>query len=669
MTAEPTSIPAAAAQAGSSTAGHRDHAVRPQDDLFRHANGGWLASAEIPGDQGSYGSFMQLRDESEAAVRAIIEEAPEQPLGPDGTPDPRRARIGALYASFMDEASIEANGMDPIREDLAAIYATESIGDLVALTGRLQRQGVSGFYGVGASSDAGQPDRNLLTFLQSGLGLPDESYYREEKFAELYDEYRVHLGRLLTLAEVPDAEKAAAAVVDLETALAAHHWDRVKTRDAQARYNLLTGEQLRALNPSIQAWLDGSGIEAKYYAEVDVWQPSYLEGLEKVLAEQPLEAWRHWLAVQLVRSYAPYLSDAFVRENFSFYSAKLAGTTELKERWKRGVAFVEGAVGEDIGQLYVERHFPHRDKEIMEGLVGNLTEAYRQSISALPWMGRETIDRALEKLSQFRTKIGYPVKWIDYTPVEADPADLIANAASAQAFAFARELQKIDDGVDRDLWFMYPQTVNAYYHPLLNEIAFPAAILRPPFFDPERDAASNYGAIGAVIGHEIGHGFDDQGSQFDGTGELKNWWTDEDRARFEELTGRLVAQYDVLEPEETPGHTVNGKLTLGENIGDLGGLGIAYKAYRLDLAERGLEEDEEADGLTGDQRFFHAWAECWRNVSRPETMITRLATDPHSPAEFRCNQVAKNLDAFHAAYGTKEGDGMWLAPEERVAIW
>jgi putative endopeptidase len=643
--------------------------VRIQDDLYRHVNGAWLATASIPADQGSYGSFMKLRDDAEEAVHAIIEEAQASPLAADGSPDPRKQRIGALFASFMDEERVQARGMDPIRADLDAVYATETVQELIRLTGSLQRRGISGLYQAGANSDAGQPQRNLLTFLQSGLGLPDESYYRQEQFAPLLGEYREHLGRLLGLAEVPNAAAAADAVVQLETELAAHHWDAVKCRDAQARYNLLTAAELFELHPSLRPWLEGAGIDPRYYAEVDVWQPSYLAGVETVLAATPLAVWQHWLAVQVVRCNAPYLSSAFVNENFSFYSAKLAGTQELRPRWKRGVAFTEGAVGEDIGQLYVERHFPQRSKEKMESLVGNLIEAYRQSIGALPWMGGETIARALEKLSMFRPKIGYPVKWIDYSPITADPTDLIANVASANAFEFARELQKIDDGVDKDLWFMYPQTVNAYYHPLLNEIGFPAAILRPPFFAPDRDAASNYGAIGAVIGHEIGHGFDDQGSQFDGTGELRNWWTEQDRAAFDALTSKLVAQYDALVPPEAPQHHVNGKLTLGENIGDLGGLGIAYKAYKLDLAERGIDQDEVIGGLDGDQRFFHSWAECWRTLTRPETMVTRITTDPHSPGEFRCNQVARNMDAFHAAFGTAPGDGMWLDPEDRVEIW
>ncbi|HXD28774.1 MAG TPA: M13-type metalloendopeptidase [Arthrobacter sp.] len=663
MTAEPAS------PTTTDRSDHRDHDVRIQDDLYRHVNGEWLSTAEIPGDQGSYGSFMKLRDDAEAAVHAIILDAQADPGDVNGLPDPRKARIAALFSSFMDEEAIEALGMDPIREDLAAVYACTSIEQLLTLSGSLQRRGVSGLYQAGANSDAGQPDRNVFSLIQSGLGLPDESYYREEQFAELLSEYGEHLERLLALAEVPMAREAADGVVQLESALAAHHWDAVKCRDAQARYNLMDSDGLFGLQPTLRLWLEGARIDEKYYSEVDVWQPGYLQGVEELLRSQPLAAWRHWLAVQVIRSNASFLSSAFVEENFSFYSAKLAGVTEMRPRWKRGVSFTEGAVGEDLGQLYVERHFGQHSKDLMEELVANLIAAYRESITSLTWMTSETRDRALEKLSMFRPKIGYPVKWIDYRAITADPGDLIGNVASANEFEFTRELDKIDDGVDRDLWFMYPQTVNAYYHPLLNEIGFPAAILRSPFFDPNRDAASNYGAIGAVIGHEIGHGFDDQGSQFDGTGQLRDWWTTEDRTAFEELTGRLVAQYDALVPEETPDQHVNGKLTLGENIGDLGGLGIAYKAYRLDLAARGLDADEVIDGLSGDQRFFHSWAECWRSLTRPETMLTRITTDPHSPGEFRCNQVARNMDAFHDAFGTQPGDGMWLDPDERVEIW
>ncbi|WPR64856.1 M13-type metalloendopeptidase [Glutamicibacter protophormiae] len=647
---------------------YRDDAIRPQDDLYRHSNGKWFETATIPSDQGIYGSFMELRDEAEAAVHAIIEDAVAAHAS--GAPiDAATRRIAHLYGSFMNEEVIEERGADPVASYLESIAKVQDVQGLLELSGSFYRKGISGFVDIGAMSDAGDPDRNLLTFLQAGLGLPDESYYREEQFAQTVEDYRGHLARLLGLGGIEDAEAAAASVVQLETAIASHHWDRVKVRDAQARYNLLPGAELFGLMPGLRSWLGGAGIEEKYFSEVVVWQPSYIEALSGLLEEHPLEAWKNWLTVQVLRSFAPYLSSAFVNENFAFYSAKLGGVEKLKDRWKRGVAFTEGAVGEDLGQLYVAGNFPPEAKTAMDALVQRLIEAYRISISNLPWMGADTVQKALDKLSKFRPKIGYPDQWIDYSSIETDELDVIANRAAANEFEFRRELKKIDDGVDRELWFMYPQTVNAYYHPLLNEIAFPAAILRLPFFDVDRDIASNFGAIGAVIGHEIGHGFDDQGSQYDGSGQLTNWWTDADREAFEKLTGKLVEQYNALSPTEAPDHQVNGALTLGENIGDLGGLGIAYKAYKLELAANGIVEDEVIDGVTGDQRFFYSWAECWRTLIRPETAIIRVTTDPHAPGEFRCNQVPKNLDAFHKAFGTKPGDGMWLDPEERVVIW
>ncbi|WP_271396107.1 M13 family metallopeptidase [Neomicrococcus lactis] len=639
--------------------------IRPQDDLYRHFNGEWIASASIPADRGSFGSFEALREKAESNVHEIIQETTTaQPA----SQDPKSQRIADLFASFMDEASIEKRGAVPIKGYLEDIERVENVTEFFTLLGRFQREGISGLYGVGAGNDPGRPDRNLLTFLQSGLGLPDESYYREEQFAELKQQYQEHLVRFLSLAGIDDEAAASGAVV-LETALASHHWDRVKSRDAQARYNLMSAEELFARHPLLENWLKGAGIEPKYYAEVNVWQPSFLEGVEKEAYERPLSEWKSWLAVQVVRSFAPYLSSEFVTEAFEFYQKKLAGVEQQKERWKRGVAFVEGGVGEDVGQLYVAKNFPPTNKAKMEELVARLVDAYRESIQQLPWMTDDTRTKALEKLGSFRTKIGYPDQWIDYSSLETTPTDVIQNAAAVNEFEFKRELQKIDDGVDRELWFMFPQTVNAYYHPLLNEIAFPAAILQLPFFDAERDIASNFGSIGAVIGHEIGHGFDDQGSQFDGTGQLNNWWTQDDRDAFEALTAKLVAQFDELEPPETPGNKVNGKLTLGENIGDLGGLGIAYKAYKMELQREGKAEDEVIEGRTGDQRFFAAWAESWRSITRSETLLTRLKTDPHSPNEFRCNQIVKNLNAFHAAYQTQPGDGMWLDPADRVVIW
>lgn len=647
---------------------YRDDSIRPQDDLYRHSNGKWFESATIPSDQGIHGSFMELRDDAEGAVREIINAAVERSAAGAAT-DAATERIAHLYGSFMNEEVIEARGADPVAQYLQAIDQVADAKQLVELAGEFSRKGISTFLASGAMNDAGNPERNLLTFMQAGLGLPDESYYREEQFAQTVKDYEEHLGRLLELGGIADASQAAGDVVALETLIASEHWDRVKVRDAQARYNLMSGEEFFELFPEMTLWLQGAGIEEKYFKEVVLWQPSYFSALSTLVNEQSLASWKSWLAVQVLRSFAPYLSSAFVNESFSFYSAKLGGVETLKERWKRGVSFTEGAVGEDIGQLYVAEHFPQESKDAMDALVERLIEAYRESISTLPWMGAETIQKALQKLSMFRPKIGYPEQWIDYSSITTDPLDVIANLAAANEFEFKRELKKIDDGVDRELWFMYPQTVNAYYHPLLNEIAFPAAILRLPFFNVSRDTASNFGAIGAVIGHEIGHGFDDQGSQYDGTGQLTNWWTEEDRTSFEKLTGKLVAQYDALSPTEAPEHQVNGKLTLGENIGDLGGLGIAYRAYKLELAARGITEDEVIDGVTGDQRFFYSWAECWRTLIRPETAVVRVTTDPHAPGEFRCNQVPKNLKAFHDAFGTKPGDGMWLDPAERVTIW
>ncbi|RKW69640.1 M13 family metallopeptidase [Galactobacter caseinivorans] len=641
-------------------------AARPQDDLYRSVNHEWLSTASIPGDRGSYGAFEILRDQSETDVLQLIEEAAALPAD---QANPLQARIAALWSSFMDQERIEAAGAQPLQEVLAGLRSIASKEELVRSSGELFRAGVSSFVDAGASSDAGDPNVNLFTLLQGGIGLPDESYYREESFAKTREDYQAHLVRLLTLIGEESPETAANAVVQVETAIASHHWDAVKCRDAVARYNRMSAEELLALMPALSTWFEGAGIERRYWDTVDVWQPDFLQGLQAELDAQPLQAWVAWLSVQYVRSRSPFLSSDFVTENWSFYSKTLGGATEQRPRWKRGVAFVEGGVGEDVGQLFVDRHFPPRSKELMDELVAQLLEAYRVSITELGWMSPETREKALDKLAKFRPKIGYPVKWIDYSPLELSAQDVLANAAAVAEFEFKRELKKIDDGVDKDLWFMFPQTVNAYYHPLLNEIAFPAAILRPPFFDADRDAAANFGGIGAVIGHEIGHGFDDQGSQFDGDGALNNWWSDEDRAAYEERTVALVAQYETLVPPEAPEHHVNGKLTLGENIGDLGGLGIAYKAYRAAVAAGGGDPEDMVDGVSGDQRFFEAWAGAWAVLTRPETMITRVTTDPHSPGEFRANQVPRNLDAFHAVYGTKEGDGMWLAPEARVSIW
>jgi putative endopeptidase len=639
-----------------------DHSVRPQDDLYQHVNGSWLKATEIPDDRPLEGTFTALRDGAEIAVRDIIEEAAAKGEAATGI----ERKVGELYNSFMDEATVEAKGMDPISARLAEVFATTSVPDLVALAGRLFRSDVSGLFYIYPAPDAGNPDRVLLYTGQGGLGLPDESYYREEKFAPMVAAYQDYVRNMFTLAGVADAGSAAGRVVALETSLASHHWDNVTLRDPQKTYNLKSSDEAAALFPLLGTWFEAAGIAAGKRDEIVVSTPDFFSGAAALLESEPLPVWQEWLALRVINAAAPYLSAEFVDANFAFYGTTISGTPRNKDRWKRAVAVVEASLGEAVGQIYVSKHFPESHKARMQTLVDNLIEAYRQSITGLDWMGEETKAEALRKLGAFRAKIGYPDKWIDYSAVEIDPADLLGNVERAHNADVDRHLDEVGKPVDHAKWLMTPQTVNAYYHPMLNEIVFPAAILQPPFFTADADDAVNYGGIGAVIGHEIGHGFDDQGSQFDGGGALRNWWSEDDRKAFEELTAKLVAQFDALSPYAAPGHNVNGKLTLGENIGDLGGLTIAYKAYLLSLDGK---EPEVLDGLTGQQRFFASWAAGWRQVIRPEEAIRRLATDPHSPNEFRTNAIAKNLDAFHEAFGVTDQDGMWMPLEARVSIW
>jgi putative endopeptidase len=639
-----------------------DASVRPQDDLYQHVNGTWLKSTEIPDDRPLEGTFTALRDGSELAVKEIIEDAAAR--GADSTGIEQK--VGDLYNSFLDEAAVEAKGLDPIRHRLAEVFATESAADLVALSGRLFRADVGGLFYIYPAPDAGNPDRILLYTGQGGLGLPDESYYREEKFAPMVQAYREHVQAVFGLAGVAGPEEAAGRVVALETSLASHHWDKVTLRDPQKTYNLKTADEAAQLFPLLSTWFDAAGIAPEKRADLVVSTPDFFAGAASLLDSEPLSVWQEWLATRVISAAAPYLSSAFVDANFAFYGTTLSGTPRNKDRWKRGVAVVEAALGEAVGQIYVARHFPETHKARMESLVANLIDAYRESITGLAWMGEDTKHEALKKLDSFRAKIGFPDKWIDYSAVEIDPSDLLGNVERAHSADVDRHLDEVGKPVDREKWLMTPQTVNAYYHPLLNEIVFPAAILQPPFFTADADDAVNYGGIGAVIGHEIGHGFDDQGSQYDGSGLLRNWWTEDDRTAFEALTSKLVAQFDALSPTAAPGHSVNGQLTLGENIGDLGGLAIAYKAYLISLDG---QEPRVLDGLTGVQRFFASWAAGWRQVMRSEEAVRRLATDPHSPNEFRTNQIASNLDAFHEAFGTTEQDGMWMPAAERVSIW
>ena len=639
-----------------------DPSIRPQDDLFRHVNGRWIARTEIPGDKARYGSFSVLAEEAERAVRAIIEESQTAEPGTEAR------KVGDLYASFLDEERIERLGLTALAADLAAVDALDTIPAFVGELGRVERLGTSGFLQAFVDNDPGDPERYLVFLEQGGIGLPDESYFREEKFADIRVSYRAFLEKMFTLVGLDAAADRAARVFALETEIAARHWDNVRTRDSQATYNLMPWAEVETLagQAPLAGWLTALDAPDDAFAEVVVREPSFVEGLGTLLTADRLDSWTDWLRWQLIRSSAPYLTKAIVEANFEFYGKTLTGTPELRARWKRAVSVVEGSMGEAVGRIYVERHFSPTAKTEMDALVGHLIDAYRGSIQNLEWMTEETRARALEKLSKFTPKIGYPAEWRDYSSLVIMPDDLLANVRATTEFEFQRELGKIGKPIDRNEWFMLPQTINAYYNPGFNEIVFPAAILQYPFFDERRDAAANFGAIGAVIGHEIGHGFDDQGSQYDGDGRLTNWWTDADRAAFEARTAALIAQYDALEPQALPGHHVNGALTIGENIGDLGGLAIAWKAYLLSL-EGGVPP--VIDGLTGAERFFLSWAQAWQIKLRDEEALRQLSIDPHSPNEFRCNQIVRNIDEFADAFGLSDSDALWLDPAERVRIW
>ena len=700
-----SSSPAAdAVLAGVLETAHTDTSVRPQDDLFRFVNGQWLATAEIPADRPSSGAFTTLRDEAEAACRQIVEGLAEQFSGaaPEETAQvlaTNRGRVGALYEAFMDEAHLEELGAEPLAEELAPVLGASSKEELARALGEMTPVGFMGVVGADVEVDINDPERYTSWVGQSGLGLPDESYYREEAQAPLRQAYVAHVARMLELAGLTESlgasgEELAERVMAVETALAKGHWDRVTCRDVEKMNNPMSWRQIVDSAPGLpwEEWREGiraaarsAGIEqTSFLEEAIVTQPDYLPHAAGVWQETDLEALKAWVAWHVVHGRASLLSGAFVEESFDFYGRTLQGTDELRPRWKRGVGLVESCLGEALGEIYVERHFPPSHKSAMEALVGRLIEAYHQSISSLEWMSPATRERALEKLALFTPKIGYPVRWRDYSAVEVVPGDVLASVRSVERADMAYSLNKLAKPVDRDEWHMTPQTVNAYYNPTMNEIVFPAAILQPPFFDPQADDAVNYAGIGAVIGHEIGHGFDDQGSTFDGTGKVSDWWTQEDREAFTERTSALISQYDAYTPEvvvakhreagtaqeEIP--HVNGALTIGENIGDLGGLGIALKAYSLALADAGIPSVDEApviDGLTGLQRFFYSWARIWRSKSRPDYAELLLTVDPHSPAEFRCNGIVRNVDAFYKAFAVDSDDALWLSPNERVSIW
>ena len=642
-----------------------DPSVRPQDDFFTYLNGKWLKSTEIPADKASWGTFMALRDDAQTHLRTIIEAAQKDTHKKQGTDV---QKIGDLYASFMDEARLEQLGTKPLAGELQRIRTLKDKKGVPDLVAHLSKIGVATPYGIRVGQDARASTKYATYVGQGGLGMPDRDYYLkldDKKMLEARTKYEAHVAHILTLAGAKNGAEQAKAIVAFETELAKVQWTKVENRDPVKRYNKMSVAELGALTPGYDwnAALAASGVGNKL-DYIIVAQPSYLTGLNQVLAKTDLETLKSYFEWQLLREYSPYLSKAFVDADFAFYGTVLTGVTENRPRWKIGVSTVEGALGEAVGRQYVGKYFPAERKARMEELVKNVLAAYKQSIDNLDWMTPATKVEAQAKLAKFTPKIGYPNKWRDYSKLAIRSDDLVGNVRRAAEFGYNRNITKLGKPIDREEWGMTPQTVNAYYSSSMNEIVFPASILQPPFFDMRADDAVNYGAIGAVIGHEIGHGFDDKGSQSDGDGNLRDWWTAEDRAAFKARTDKLVKQFNGYAP--LPGYNVNGELTLGENIGDNAGLSIGYKAYKLSLAGKPAPV---IDGLTGDQRFFMGFGQVWRSKMREAQQINQVKTDPHSPGQFRANGTVSNMPEFYEAFNVKPGDKMYLPPEDRVIIW
>ncbi|MFU8785060.1 M13 family metallopeptidase [Aliidiomarina sp.] len=639
-----------------------DMTVRPQDDLFMFVNGTWYNNTEIPSDRATYGAFNILAEENEKRLRGIIEDAAATSAA-HGT---NEQKIGDFYASFMNEERIEELGITPIQSMLDRVAGISSHEELTTTMASMRRDGLGGPFSFYISTDARNPEIYALHLSQSGLGLPDRDYYFRDSddFANIRQEYIKYLTAMLTEAGHDEPEAAAQRVYDLEHELAGHHWTRLEIRDAEARYNKMTIDELRALMGDINydAVAEIAGISAAEYVIVNT--PSYIEALGELYSQTDLQTWQDYLQVRLMGTFASRLHSRVADIQFDFYSTTLSGTPEQQERWKRGVQATNGALGEVLGQEYVARYFPPEAKARMGELIDNLLEAMEESIEELEWMTADTKVKALEKLANFTPKIGYPDKWKDYSAVTIAADDLIGNTIRVTNFNYDDNIADLGQPVDRDRWGMTPQTVNAYYSPTANEIVFPAGILQPPFFDMNADDAVNYGGIGAVIGHEIGHGFDDQGSRYDGTGNLRNWWTEQDREQFEAKANVLVEQYSQFEP--LPGMNVDGRISLGENIGDHVGLLSAYRAY-----QKSLEGDTSPvmDGFTGEQRFFISWAQIWKIKFRDDAMRAQLARGPHSPGKYRALGAPRNIPGFYEAFDVQEGDGMYLPENERVILW
>jgi putative endopeptidase len=651
--------PAAELAAGLDRAG-MDASTRPQDDVFEAMNGTWLKNTKIPDDRSRWGSGAIVKEHTDERLRAIVEDLVAHP-----PTDPDARRVADLYRAFTDTAALDRAGLAPLVPALHEIDAVRDPQGLLALMGRWQNV-VDSPVGLQFVGDAKDPNLLIASLEQSGLGLPDRDYLlkNDERYAKARAAYATYAARLLALAGDAQADAHAQAVLALEKKLAVPMWDRVAMRDPVKMYNPMKADGLARLAPGADWNTFLAAARLKPEAPLVVMEPDYVTALAKLLASEPLDTWKLYLKVRRLDASADVLGADFRDASFAYHGVALLGQAAPRPRWMLGIAEVDGQIGEALGRLYVTHDFPPAARDRMRDLVGNLMKAYSASIDQLTWMSPATKAAAHVKLSKYMLKIGYPDRWRDYGALVVRADDAVGNRDRAGAFEHDRQARRVGGPVDRSEWLMTPQTVDAYYEPSLNEIVFPAAILQSPFFDMKADDAVNYGAIGAIIGHEISHGFDDEGSQYDGDGRLRNWWTDADRQAFEAITGQLAAQYDAYEP--LPGKHVNGRLTMGENIADLSGLQISFKAYELSL---GGKKSPVIDGLTGEQRFFLGYAQAWRNKVRDEYLLKMLTTDPHSPPRYRAIGATINTDGFHEAFGTKPGDGMWKAPADRIRLW
>jgi len=640
-----------------------DNTVRPQDDLYQYINGKWLEKTEIPADKSNYGTFTELYDQSQIDLKAIIEESAYAENKTEGSDE---QKVGDFYLSYMDSNLVEKLGIDPLRADLERINSVNNKTDLTKLIGYFEKIGVQKQFGLFVDQDLKQSDQYIVYLTQSGLGLPDRDYYfkEDQKFQDIRKKYINYISEMFRLAGIDNGQKKAESIMKIESDLAKGHWTRVENRDINKTYNKYSINDLQNLIPAfdLPSYLNESDLAM--IENIVVRQPGYLEQFNQVYKKVSVEEWKDYFTFKLLTANASSLNKAFVDLNFDFYGTTISGIEQIRPRWKRAVSGINGVLGEVVGKVYVKKHFRPEAKTRMVELVKNLQKSFEKRIEQLDWMSEDTKKEALKKLNKFVAKIGYPDKWKDYSKLVIKPDDLVGNYKRSNMVEHQRSLDKLGGPIDRDEWHMTPQTVNAYYNPPMNEVVFPAAILQPPFFNMAADDAVNYGAIGAVIGHELTHGFDDQGRKTDGEGNLRDWWTEEDGKKFSEQADVMVAQFNQFNPVDTM--HVNGRLTLGENIADLGGLTIAYYAYKMSL---GGKEAPVIDGMTGDQRFFAGWAQVWRRKYRDEELRRRLLTDPHSPSRYRVIGVMPNMSEFYAAFNVKEEDKLYLPENERVKIW